>query len=317
MSAPACPICTSPTSLFLGGVYDDRYGCPGRYDLYHCAVCGHKHLAAAFSDTELAALYNTYYPRVTFNAEEVAPFREQRGVSAWLEGVRSFAYTWVPRAVRVLDIGCGYGETLGYHAARGCEAYGVETDVNVQRVADRFGCTFHAGLFDHKNYPAEHFDYITLDQVVEHFARPVESMAATAKILKRNGTVVVCTPNSGGWGARTFGRRWINWHIPYHLNLFSVDSMRRLADQAGFVLERHATITSSKWLYYQLCSLIRYPRSGEPSVYWSTYYFPERKDRIRFKAVELLDRMKLPHLLTRVFDLAGLGDNHVFILRKK
>ncbi len=38
----------------------------------------------------------------------------------------------MPRNVRVLDIGCGFGESLGYYEARGCEAYGVEADENTR-----------------------------------------------------------------------------------------------------------------------------------------------------------------------------------------
>lgn len=316
MTTSDCPICSSQTVLGQAGMYDDRYGCPGLFDLYHCGKCGHIHLKARFSAEELASLYNSYYPRVTFSVDKIFPYREQKGFRAWFDGEKSFAYTWVPRDVRILDIGCGFGETLGYHKNRGCEVFGVETDENVQKVADKFGCTFHAGLFDPENYDSDYFDYITLDQVVEHFARPVDSLTAIAKILKKNGTVVICTPNPGGWGPTVFGRKWLNWHIPYHLQLFSTNSMKLLADRTGFVLERHATITSANWLYYQLCSLVKYPAPGEPNIFWSSRVTRRFKDVLLLMAVDWTRRLKVTHFVTKAFDLAGLGDNHVFILRK-
>jgi SAM-dependent methyltransferase len=278
--------------------------------------CGHKHLNANFSNNKLSSLYNTYYPRVTFNADNISPLERGKGFHAWLDGENSFAYRWVPRNVRILDIGCGYGETLGYHKERDCEVFGVETDENVQRVADKFGCKFHAGLFNPDNYETGYFDYITLDQVVEHFSQPMESMTAIARILKKNGTVVICTPNPEGWGSRIFGKKWINWHVPYHLQLFSYESMKRLAEMAGFRLERYSTITSSKWLYYQIGSLLFYPSAGEPSKFWSSKDTRSLKDKLFLKIVELIHAMKIMHVVTRLFDAIKTGDNNVFLLRK-
>lgn len=312
MSILNCPICSSDATLFYSALYDDRYGYPGLFDLYHCSVCGHKYLNAKFSDSELASVYNTYYPRVSVVIDEISPYKEQKGFKAWLDGEYSFAYTWVPCEVRILDIGCGFGETLGYHKGRGCEVFGVETDANVRFVAEKLGCTFHEGLFDKKNYEPNFFDYVTLDQVVEHFARPVETMTAIAKILKKNGIAVVCTPNHGGWGAKVFGRKWINWHAPYHLQLFSAASMQLLADKSGFVLDQHMTITSSKWIFYQLCSLVKYPSPGEPNIFWSSRQTRGLMDYVLLRAVELTHSLKMTHLITRAFDAVGLGDNHFF-----
>jgi len=317
MNLSYCPICASKKSLFYHNLYDDRYGCPGLFDLYSCVECGHKHLKAKFSDEQLASLYNTYYPRVTFNVKNISPLKGEKGFRAWLDGENSFAYRWVPRNVRILDIGCGFGETLGYHMERGCEVFGVETDVNVQLVADKFGCTFHAGLFNHENYEASYFDCVTLDQVVEHFAQPIESMIAVAKILKKNGVAVICTPNPEGWGRKIFGKKWINWHAPYHLQLFSAESMKRFAEMTGFRLDRYMTITSSNWLYYQICSLLFYPLPGEPSAFWSSRGPRSLKKKLLLRGVELIHYLKLTHPITRLFDSMEIGDNHLFLLRKE
>jgi hypothetical protein len=42
--------------------------------------------------------------------------------------------------------------------------------------------------------------------------------------------VIIGTPNANGWGARVFGRYWINWHAPYHLHFFNaIDGYCRAA----------------------------------------------------------------------------------------
>jgi len=171
--------------------------------------------------------------------------------------------------VRVLDLGCGFGESLGYHAARGCDVYGVEADENIRRVVEKFGYKVHVGLFDDRVYEPEFFDYVTMDQVIEHVTDPLLTLRGVARILKSGGKAILSTPNANGWGAKIFGRRWINWHAPYHLQFFSRDSMRIAAEQAGFEVTQVKTITNSEWLFYQWIHLVTYPKLGEPSWFWS------------------------------------------------
>ena len=133
-----CLICNG-NQVRRFALYDDRYGYPGCFDLYRCRKCGHGQLRADFSAEQLAALYTDYYPRSTFDLASYKPAPAVLGCKAWLNGSRRSAYLWVPENVRVLDVGCGFGQTLGYHKARGCDVYGVEADRNILRVAQRFG----------------------------------------------------------------------------------------------------------------------------------------------------------------------------------
>jgi SAM-dependent methyltransferase len=77
--------------------------------------------------------------------EDYKPHEDLSGFKAWLNGAYSSPFRWVPKNVRVLDIGCGFGESLGYYKAQGCETYGVEVDENIRRVAENFGYNVHDG----------------------------------------------------------------------------------------------------------------------------------------------------------------------------
>lgn len=310
-----CRICGGKIDL-KNRFYDDRFGYPGVFDLYKCGCCGHGFINCDFAADQLVELYTDYYPRSAFDVTQYQPAEGANGFNAWLNGAARSAYCWVPENVRVLDIGCGFGETLGYHKARGCDAYGVEVDENIRRYADKYGFNVHVGLFDPERYEADFFDYVTLDQVIEHVTDPVETLRGVARVLKPGGVAILSTPNSNGWGARLFGRRWINWHTPYHIQHFSRVSMRLAADSAGLAVESVQTLTSSDWLHHQWNHVLTFPRMGDPSPYWS----PKVERGLRVKLIlgflSLLHRTKINHLITRFCDRLGVGDNYLFFLRK-
>lgn len=312
-----CPVCCSNSLNSFLELYDDRYGYSGKSSLFRCNSCGHKFLNINFSPELLQKLYTNYYPRSNFDLGQYRPSPEVKGFRAWLNGEKRSAYCWVPKNVRVLDIGCGFGETLGYHESRGCDVYGVEADENIRRVAEKFGFKVHVGLFDPDNYEPDFFDYVTLDQVIEHVTDPLATMRGIAKVLKPGGMAILSTPNANGWGAKLFGRRWINWHAPYHSQHFSRASMTIAAEQAGFTIERIKSITSSEWLYYQWIHLCTYPEMGEPSLFWSANSTSSFRLKVFFKILARLHQAKMNHIITRFFDIFGVGDSILFFLRKK
>lgn len=311
-----CPVCSSDKVELFGENFDDRYGYLGTFDLYICCNCSHICLDANFDKETLKSLYTEYYPRSEMTLDDFRPLKAARGFNAWLDGLKRSAYLWVPKNVRVLDIGCGFGETLGYHKARGCEVHGVEADENIRRVADKYGFNVHVGLFDPNRYEPGYFDYVTLDQVIEHVTDPVDTLQGIAYVLKQGGVALLSTPNPNGWGAKVFGRRWINWHAPYHLQHFSIKSMGIAAEKAGLRIERVTTLTSSDWLHFQWIHLATYPEMGHPSSFWSPKAKPGRWEAMILRTLDSIHHTKLNHLLTRLFDAVGIGDNYLFFLRK-
>jgi len=313
---PACPICGGRVQPFLSGLYDDRFGYPGLYSVSGCRACGHRRLQAAFAPDELTRQYSDFYPRSILNLESFKPYSEVRGLRSWFGGERASAYTWVPKDVRVLDIGCGFGETLAYHKARGCDAHGVEADENILRVGERYGLNVIAGLFDPKRYEPESFDYVTLDQVIEHVADPQEFMAGVASILKPGGVVILSTPNSHSANARLMGPKWINWHIPYHLQQFSKKSLRQLARQNGLEVGSIRTLTNSAWLRYQWMHLWTRPDPGEKSAFWDSERSGKSVRRRYRRTGHWLWRAGAFQAATRLLDSLGMGDNYLCFLAK-
>jgi SAM-dependent methyltransferase len=309
-----CPVCNSEMGKYVRGLFDDRYGYPGLYNLLKCKNCNHLSLDKFFSAKELCELYTEYYPRKKLRIEDYTPSKPAKGFLGWLKGEKRSAYLWVPENVRVLDIGCGFGQTLGYHRNRNCEVYGVEADENIRKVVDQYGFNVHVGLFNPEHYQDGFFDYVTMDQVIEHDQDLMRDLKGIHRILKKGGRLVMSSPNAFGWGVKVFGKRWINWHTPYHNNFVSKKSIRVMAGEIGFEIESAKTLTSSFWLYSQICHLVMFPRKGKKSKLWN-----EKKglrDKIILLPVIVMHKLGVLALITRIMDVAALGDNYLIILKK-
>lgn len=312
-----CPICAeSVKAKTTIENYDDRFGYKGVFKILHCQNCGHRFIASTFTSEMLLDIYSNYYPRSNYDLEKYKPHEKSSSFSTWLKGEMYSPFLWVTPAARVLDIGCGFGESLGYLQSLNCNAYGVEADENIRRVAEMFGYKVKVGLFDAADYDADFFDFVTLGQVIEHITDPVRTMHDIATVLKPGGLLIMSTPNADGWGKKLFGKRWVNWHTPYHLQIFSEKSMRIAAEKSGLKLEAIESITPSEWLHAQWMHLLTLPNEGEPSIFWIPKERWSRKQKVARFCIFLLHKLRINHILTRLFDAVHLGDNRVYFLRK-
>lgn len=306
-----CPLCNSSSSVYQERLYDDRYGYPGFFNLYECQSCKHLFLDARFSGQELIDLYSKYYPRASFNVDSYQPYIRSSFWKEWFNGEKR-AVSFVPKNVRVLDIGCGWGDTVGYHQSRGCDAYGVETDRNVEAVAKKYGLKIKIGVFNPDFFEEHYFDYVTMDQVLEHSLDPLNSLRGIRKVLKKGGFFIATFPNARGWGAKKYGAKWLHWHVPYHLQFFSRNSLQIAGERTGFKISSIQMITSSEWLFYQKLHLLTYPKAGRESLFWGKNSDWSRVDAKLVQGRDQLQNQhqsKVNHLLTRWMDGIGMGDN--------
>lgn len=312
----SCPVCLSASSKLIDKLYDDRYGSEGQYQVKRCSNCRHCFVDPGSIKGDHDRIYTDHYPR----NQEIKYCAGSRGKSGklveWINGARSSASRWVPGNVRVLDIGCGNCESLAFYQSRGCKVYGIDVDPNVKQLSIKNGFSVHIGDIKTAEYDAGYFDYVTLDQVIEHLLDPLETLKEICRVLKNDGALIISTPNPEGWGRYIFRKRWINWHIPYHVNLFSRFSMGLIARNSGFTVEQIHTITTSDWLKIQWLHLLFYPEKNHPSLFWSQASETSFFKKIVRMFIRMNHKMGVDHIITRLFDFSGVGDNHVFILRK-
>jgi SAM-dependent methyltransferase len=225
-------------------------------------------------ESDLGALYSTYYPRKQVNVEGLK--REAaHSVRPWARLLRWWAGTdnQGQYAVRpgelMLDIGCGSGLSLLEARSLGAEVRGIEADPNVRRIADELGLRIHIGSLLEEPFAGELFDLVVLNQVIEHVPDPVLTLDRLRSRLRRGGRIVLVFPNVESFWRRLSGNSWINWHVPYHLHHFSRGGFGRMAARLGYEVRSVRTITPNLWTILQIRANRSWVERGVPSPVWA------------------------------------------------
>lgn len=126
---------------------------------------------------------------------------------------------WVPRASRVLDLGCGDGEFLAQlQTARNVDALGIELDINNITAAARRGISVIQQDMDQglDNFPNQSFDIVVLAHALQVLHRPHSVLEEMVRIGKE---AIVTFPNFGHWRCRLhlglLGRMPVSRLLPY------------------------------------------------------------------------------------------------------
>lgn len=318
----SCGICGGQTKIYLKDVFDDRYGYPGMFALSRCCSCDAIETLPRLSESELPSLYTTYYPRRNLDISVIAPPQVspntwRQRMLRWLNGTNNQGQYCAKPGMKVLDYGCGAGQSLLDLRELGAEGYGVEADRNVARIAQHHGINIYIGSIFDNPFPNVKFDLIILNQVLEHVPDPVRLLQVLSERLQDGGRLVLAVPNADSLYRRLFGRLWINWHIPYHLHHFNKRSLRTLAARKNWRLVGIRTITPNLWTVLQIRAVFSTTTLGVPNPMWTPALGGEEASnpsfvkRIARKLLSTGIRLVAPviGMANRTVDALGWGDS--------
>jgi len=145
----------------------------------------------------------------------------------------------MPKLVRkgkILDVGCGSGDTLALFQLVGWDCYGLDIDKSAINVAHKRG--IKNALFGSyeamKKYPDNFFDVVRFYHVIEHLPNPSDCLKLVRRKLKPGGEIIIGTPNIGSLIARIAKQYWYNLDSPRHLYLFTPTTLQKLLLKNGF-----------------------------------------------------------------------------------
>jgi SAM-dependent methyltransferase len=257
ISRTECPVCGAPASEpVLRVPYSDpalqaylhRIGFElpaawfeGRhYALHACAGCGALFQAEVLDAAQAGVLYGRHSQASRLPDETSLLSLAHLATDALL--VRRL----LPgRRPRVLDFGMGWGRFALLAQSFDCEVDGVEMSDATREHARRHGIR----VFSETELPESTYDFILVDQVLEHLDAPLGLMTRLAACLKPGGLLLAGVPGHPALRRRlasaakaaspvsNLSDRDLDALCPtIHLNLFDAGSLCALGRQAGLDL---------------------------------------------------------------------------------
>lgn len=137
---------------------------------------------------------------------------------------------------KILDIGCFTGAFLTMCKNEGWKVSGYEfQDIAVKIANKNLGFNAVKKINLNKKILRYHnYDVVTLIGVVEHLKNPVRIIKNTSKLIKKNGIILIQTPNSTSLISRILGKFWPCIAPIEHINLFSEHSLRMQFNNSNF-----------------------------------------------------------------------------------
>jgi SAM-dependent methyltransferase len=255
-----CALCDSEQSRALFRGEDWLHGQPVEAEVRRCERCGLVYLWPR-PENPLDSYPVDYAPHS--GSHEPTNVAYSAGHSGGIQRKVRLVSRFAPGPL--LDAGCAAGEFLAAvqgHAFR--PLLGMDISRRAAGQARSRGLDVWVGEVPVLPLADESLETVTLWHVLEHVASPLEALRDIARVLRRDGVVVVACPMVDSWEARLFGRYWAGYDVPRHLFAFSRQTLPRLLDSAGLSASEvlhvvwgvnSARISSAFWL--RRCSAFR------------------------------------------------------------
>lgn len=136
---------------------------------------------------------------------------------------------------KIIDIGCGLGWYMSILGKK-WDKYGTDISKFALKNASKYCKTYNGDiekLLKEKKINTK-FDYILFSHVIEHLKNPIFVLKKLKSILKKNGTLLIETPNFDSAAFRLFEDRFRLLNDPTHISLFTNESMFRALNDLGY-----------------------------------------------------------------------------------
>lgn len=308
----SCPICHSTaekvwlckTTLVFGT----------EYDVVECRSCGVIYFVPMPTPAQLAVFYSAAY----YNFER---WREQGKGMALARQLQRWKATG-----KFLDVGCATGFFIyGIKQHSLWEVYGTDFGASaVQFARTHLGLNVQVGDLADIHFPSNYFDYVHVNNVLEHVLNPIALLQECHRILKPDGLLYISVPN-GFVDSRDLITFYNEEHTPArskhgHIWFFQKQTLLYLFGTIGFRILKQQTYG---WKH-GLQSVKKLPKKRN----WKTGYYPCTMPEQSAHAGDItIPESKKKHSnwyyyyrfwrgnLQRIPGLYNIGLNFLFLLR--
>ncbi len=258
----SCKICENSEDNRIHTVKEMNYGTRDAFDYLECKGCGCLQILAIPDNI------SKYYPSDYYSFSAPHQFRSQKEkfissqiaryelngiypigrwyfkkypaetyphiyrIPAWLRGNR----LRLNRKSRILDVGCGAGsllyemkELFNFDTLVGIDPF-IESDRHYENGVK----VIKTSLDDLNNQ----FDVIMLHHSFEHMPDPLNVFMKLRELISPKGHILIRIPTCSSYAWRNYGVNWAQLDAPRHFFIHSVQSLRILAEQSGFKINK-------------------------------------------------------------------------------
>ncbi len=190
---------------------------------------------------------------------------------------------------KLLDLGCAAGFFVRLAIDAGWEAEGVEISNLAADYAEKIvGVRVHRGQLETVPFPPEHFDLITMFDLLEHLSNPLSSLKIIRNLLKKGGHLLITTPDFASLNRLLLREKWAVLSPKEHLFYFTARTLRSIIKRSGFKVKGVVNLLIFNPAYV-------HDSSDFISQQWRRFHswIEKRKFMEKLHGVEYLDLIRL------------------------
>lgn len=110
------------------------------------------------------------------------------------------SYNWITGKVgTLLDGGCSYAYGTRYFAEKSEKTYAIDVNpIHIKVAQIRYPhINFKVSMLEDTGFENEMFDFIVLNDVLEHTNDKIQTLREMYRILRKNGEIIISTPHKG------------------------------------------------------------------------------------------------------------------------
>jgi 2-polyprenyl-3-methyl-5-hydroxy-6-metoxy-1,4-benzoquinol methylase len=227
-----CRVCGSDERRYLCSTHNSQ-SATAEIRHYRCLNCGSVFVGNDISNEELGVAYGSLDEPTYYDAIE----------STNVIKLQSIAETFkskFPATARIIDIGCGDGTFIRILKEAGfTDVWGQEIPGHGEAAREYANGVYED--YDQSTIPPQHFDVVTMIDVMEHVPSPLDTLRRTNAVLRPGGTLYFHSPRVSmlDRAMHALGGRvlpiWQNSRTSvFHLQNYSDQGINKMLKTAGF-----------------------------------------------------------------------------------